>query len=148
MSFVSSGLDFLDMACLPSRMRFLLFFSSHFFAPSTPASTRYPVRSRTDFSSLPSDGDIPVSLPPPISAEPAFPARGMLAQFPHAFAGGALLAFAASSGPVILIRGRSGAIDALPPIRKRNSRGADVTRGAQWGLPLRDGGRSARVNVF
>jgi hypothetical protein len=43
-----------------------------------------------------------VRFPPhPIGAEPAFPARGMLALFPHSFAGGgALPALAAFSGPV------------------------------------------------
>jgi hypothetical protein len=55
--------------------------------PSSPsAASRFPPGAETPPRLITED----VSLRPPIRAEPPFPARGMLAQFPHAFPGGAL----------------------------------------------------------
>jgi hypothetical protein len=103
-SFLSTQIrHFLRSPILPRVFRTFFFFLSRY----SPASTRLPVRSRTLFTpSLPSvesrfppEAETPlgpitvgVSLRRPIGAEPAFPARGMLAQFTHAFVGGALLA--------------------------------------------------------
>jgi hypothetical protein len=70
---------------------------------STPRPRTGPSRSTLTLSSFPPVGGVPifpgsgnssvtnhevVSVRRPIGAEPAFPARGMLVHFPHAFAGG------------------------------------------------------------
>jgi hypothetical protein len=90
---------------------FLVLLSRH-----CPASTRYPIPFRTVLppsfpsatSRFPPGAETPprpikegVSLRPPIGAVPAFPARGMLAQFPHAFAGGRFSPSQPPSVPVI-----------------------------------------------
>jgi hypothetical protein len=72
-----------------------------------------------------------VSLRPPIGAEQAFPARGMLTQFPHTFAGGASRPRRVLRSGHFLPGGQMVSSHfPPPPIRKRNSRGgADVTCG-------------------
>jgi hypothetical protein len=123
----------------------------------SPASTRYPVPFRSvrppsfpsAASRFPPGTKTPprpitegVSLRPPIGAEPAFPARGMLAQFPHALAGGA--SHPCGRPPALSFPpGRGGASSCPRAIHG----GADVTRGAHWALPLRDGGRPAHVKL-
>jgi hypothetical protein len=52
--------------------------------PFPSAESRFPPETGTPPRPIPEG----ISLRPPIGAEPAFPARGMLAHFPHAFAGG------------------------------------------------------------
>jgi hypothetical protein len=83
-------------------LAFFYYFFLFFGAPPLRPRTS-PSRFILNLSSLPSVGGVPifpgsgnfsvtnyevVSVRRPIGAEPAFPVRGMLAHFPHVFAGG------------------------------------------------------------
>jgi hypothetical protein len=93
------------------------------FCPGTPPRLR-AIPSHLVLIFPPSSQSAASRFPPEAEAlQPAFPARGMLAQFPHAFAGGRFSPSWASSGPVIPSRGGGQVASShFLPIRKRSSR--------------------------
>jgi hypothetical protein len=82
-----------------------------FLPPFPSAASRFPPGAVTPLRPITEGG----SLCPPIGAEAAFPARGMLAQFSHAFAGGRFSPSRAPSDPVSPSREGAGGVVALPP---------------------------------
>jgi hypothetical protein len=81
----------------PASLQYLAPFHTPLFSLFLSAASRFPRGMKTPLQPI-MEG---VFLRPPIMAKHAFPARRMLAQFPHAVTGGYFSLFRVPSGPVV-----------------------------------------------